>query len=168
MHKHEHTRLNDVRTRLNHCLYIPCTYHVHSCIYMCRNVYTWMYMFMFFNNCIYHVCQLLYYDSIVHTLYIGTESTDMSVHVYARWSGFQMIGFWNGLNSSMRSESAGQHLPGRPNRKPLNLVFIWNLATPYIELNRSMLRYWSTLKYFEVPRYRSFFDIEVQHFDIEV
>ncbi len=25
-------------------------------------------MFMFFNNCIYHVCQLLYY-SIVHTLY---------------------------------------------------------------------------------------------------
>ncbi len=45
-------------------------------------------MFLFFNNCIYHVCQLLYY-SIVHTLYI--HGTDMSVHVYARWSGFQML-----------------------------------------------------------------------------
>ncbi len=44
-------------------------------------------MFMFFNNCIYSVCQLLYY-SIVHTLYI--QGTDMSVHVYARWSGFKM------------------------------------------------------------------------------
>ena len=45
-------------------------------------------MFMIFNNCMYHVCQLLYY-SIVHTLYI--HCTDMSVHVYVRWSGFQMI-----------------------------------------------------------------------------
>ena len=55
-------------------------------------------MFMFFKtrNCIYHasVCQLLYYSIIVHTLrlYIHGHGTDtgMSVHVYARWSGFQM------------------------------------------------------------------------------
>ncbi len=64
-------------------MYIPCTYHVHTCIYMCRNVYTCMYMFMIFNNCMYHVCQLLYY-SMVHTRYI--HGTDMYVHVYARWS----------------------------------------------------------------------------------
>ena len=44
-------------------------------------------MSMIFTTCIYHVCQLLYY-SIVHTLYI--HGTDVSVHVYARWSGFQM------------------------------------------------------------------------------
>ncbi len=44
-------------------------------------------MSMFFNNCIYHVFRLLYY-SIVHTLYI--HGTDMSVHVYARWSKFHM------------------------------------------------------------------------------
>ncbi len=37
-------------------------------------------MFMFFNNCIYHVCQLLSF-SIVHTLYI--HGTDMSVHWHA-------------------------------------------------------------------------------------
>ena len=60
---------------------------VHTTLYM---VQACMYMFMIFNNCImmYHVCQLLYY-SIVHTLYI--HCTDMSVHVYVRWSGFQMI-----------------------------------------------------------------------------
>ncbi len=62
-------------------MYIPCTY-----IY--RNVHTCMYMFMFFNICIYHVCQPLY-TSIVYTLYI--HGSDMSVHVYARWSGFQII-----------------------------------------------------------------------------
>ncbi len=55
----------------------------------CLNVHTLacMYMFVFFNNCIYHVCQPLH-TSIVHTLY--THGSDMSVHVYARWSGFQM------------------------------------------------------------------------------
>jgi hypothetical protein len=68
-------------------MYIPCTYHVNTCIYICRNVYTCMYMFRVFNICIYHVCKLLYY-SIVHRLYI--HGTDMSVHVYAMWSGFQM------------------------------------------------------------------------------
>jgi hypothetical protein len=88
MYKHVHTRLNDVRTRLYHYLYVPCTYHVHTCIYIYRNVHTCMYMFMFFNNCIYHVCQPLY-TSMVHTLYI--HGSDMSVHVYARWSGFQMF-----------------------------------------------------------------------------
>ncbi len=88
MYKHVHTRLKDVRTRLYHGLYIPCTYHVHTCIYICRNVHTCMYMSMFFNNCIYHVCQLLYYSiQVVHTLYI--HGSDMSVHVYNRWSGFQ-------------------------------------------------------------------------------
>jgi hypothetical protein len=46
-----------------------------------------MYMFMFFKYCTYNVCQLLYY-SMVCTRYI--HGTDMSVHVYARWSGFQM------------------------------------------------------------------------------
>ncbi len=45
-------------------------------------------MFMFFKYCTYHVCQLLYY-SMVCILYI--HGTDMSVHVYARWSGFQMM-----------------------------------------------------------------------------
>ena len=79
----------DVHTRLYIRMYIPCTYHVYMCMYICRNVYTCMYMFMIFTTCIYHVCQLLYY-SIVHTLYI--HGTDVSVHVYARWSGFQMEG----------------------------------------------------------------------------
>ncbi len=78
-----------------HVYTTACTYHVHT---MYIHVYTFAEMYMhvhvyynsmFFNNCIYHVCQLLYY-SIVHTLYI--HGTDMSVHVYARWSesGFQM------------------------------------------------------------------------------
>ncbi len=41
--------------------------------------------------CTWHVtvCELTY-DSMVHTLYIHWHGTDMSVHVYARWSGFQM------------------------------------------------------------------------------
>jgi hypothetical protein len=43
---------------------------------------------MVFKYCTYHVCQLLYY-SMVCTRYI--HGTDMSVHVHARWSGFQMI-----------------------------------------------------------------------------
>ncbi len=88
MYKHVQTRLNDVRTRSYLYLYVPCTYHVHTCIYIYRNVHTCMYMFMFSNNCIYHVCQPLY-TSIVYTLYI--HGSDMSVHVYARWSGFQML-----------------------------------------------------------------------------
>ena len=46
-----------------------------------------MYMFVFFNNGMYYVCQLTY-DSTVHSLYV--HGTDMYVHVYARWSGFQM------------------------------------------------------------------------------
>ncbi len=46
-----------------------------------------MYMFVFFNNCLYYVCQLTY-DSIVHSLYV--HGTDMYVHIYARWSEFQM------------------------------------------------------------------------------
>ena len=56
-----------------------------------------MYMSMIFTTCIYHVCQLLYY-SIVHTLYI--HGTDVSVHVYARWSGFQMAesDIWNPIH----------------------------------------------------------------------
>ncbi len=89
MYKHGHTRLNNVHTRLFHYLYVPCTYYVHTCIYIHRNVHplACMYMFMFFNNRIYHVCQPLY-TSIVHTLHI--HGSDMSVHVYARWSGFQM------------------------------------------------------------------------------
>ncbi len=50
---------------------------------------TCVYMFMFFNNCIYHVCQQLY-TSIVYTLYIHGSDIMISEHVYARWSGFQM------------------------------------------------------------------------------
>ena len=48
-----------------------------------------MYKFVtvFFNYCMYYVCQLTY-NSIVHSLYVHV--TDMYVHVYARWSGFQM------------------------------------------------------------------------------
>ncbi len=49
------------------CTYL-CTYHAHTCIYICRlgNVYVCMYMSMIFNNFMYHVtvtvCQLLYYS----------------------------------------------------------------------------------------------------------
>ncbi len=43
---------------------------------------------MIFNVCIYNVCKLLYH-STVHRLYI--HGIDMSVHVYARWSGFQIM-----------------------------------------------------------------------------
>ena len=114
MYKHVtvHTRLNDVRTRSYHYLYIPCTYHVHTCIYIYRNIRKCMYMFMFFNNCIYHVCQPLY-TSIVHKLYI--HGSDMSVHVYARWSGFQMAVDictdpplrWCSINSFLHTECRG-------------------------------------------------------------
>ncbi len=69
-------------------MYIPCTYNVYTCIYISANVYTCMYMFMIFNVCIYNVCKQLYH-STVHSLYI--HGIDMSVHVYARWSGFQMV-----------------------------------------------------------------------------
>ncbi len=65
-----------------------CTYHVHT---MFIHVYTSAEMYIHVCTCLCFsiiVCQLLYY-SIVHTLYI--HGTDMSVHVYARWSGFQMI-----------------------------------------------------------------------------
>ncbi len=51
-----------------------------------------MYMFMFFKYSTYHICQLLYY-SMVCTRYI--HGTDMSVQVYARWSGFQMSCYWD-------------------------------------------------------------------------
>ncbi len=68
-----------------------CTYHVRT-VYI--HEYTFqdmsvpcMYMFVFFNNGMYYVCQLTY-DSTVHSLYV--HGTDMYVHVYARWSGFQM------------------------------------------------------------------------------
>ncbi len=70
MYKHVHTRLNDVCSLNN--------------VDVCTIVYT---MSVSVYNCIYHVCQPLY-TSIVHTLYI--HGSDMSVHVYARWSGFQM------------------------------------------------------------------------------
>ncbi len=107
MYQHVHTRLNDVRTRLYHCLYIPCTYHVHTCIYICRNAYTCMYISLFFNNCIYHVCQLLYY-SIVHTLY--KHGTDMSVHVYARWPGFQMQRIARGIDTAAEDGRCGSNV----------------------------------------------------------
>jgi hypothetical protein len=48
-----------------------------------------MYMFVFFNNGMYWVCQLTY-NSTVHSLNVHASGTDMYVHVYARWSGFQM------------------------------------------------------------------------------
>jgi hypothetical protein len=76
---------------------------VHTCIYICRNVCTCMYMFMFFKYCTYHVCQLLYYI-MVCTWY--RHGTDMSVHVYARsrWSGFQMPVCWR-LISHLRAHT---------------------------------------------------------------
>ncbi len=68
-----------------------CTYHVRT---MYRRAYTFAemyiqctYMYRHFEKCIYNVCPQTYY-SIVYTRYI--HGTDMSVHVYARWSGFQM------------------------------------------------------------------------------
>ncbi len=118
MYTHVHTRLNDVHTRLYYGLYMPCTCHVHTCIYICRNEHTCMYMSMFFNNCIYHVSQLLY-DSIVHTLYI--HGSDMSVHVYTRWSGFQMGVRPSGMQDMLCVRQAGgafspfpPHLPSHP------------------------------------------------------
>ena len=75
-----------------HVYTLECTYHVRT---MYIHVYTFqdmsvpcMYMFVFFNNGMYYVCQLTY-DSTVHSLYV--HGTDMYVHVYARWSGFQMF-----------------------------------------------------------------------------
>ncbi len=44
-------------------------------------------MYIHFQKCIYMSVPCTYY-SIVDTLYI--HGTDMYVHVYARWSGFQM------------------------------------------------------------------------------
>ncbi len=57
-----------------------------------------MYMFVFFNNGMYYVCQLTY-DSIVHSLYV--HGTDIYVHVYARWSGFQMLRYRDMLYRSV-------------------------------------------------------------------
>ena len=80
-----------VWTMYIHVYTSECTYHVRT---MYIHVYTFqdmsvpcMYMFVFFNNGMYYVCQLTY-DSTVHSLYV--HGTDMYVHVYARWLGFQM------------------------------------------------------------------------------
>ena len=80
-----------VWTMYIHVYTLECTYHVRT---MYIHVYKFwdmsipcMYMFVFFNNGMYYVCQLTY-DSTVHSLYV--HGTDMYVHVYARWSGFQM------------------------------------------------------------------------------
>jgi hypothetical protein len=70
-----------------------------------------MYMFMIFNVCIYNVCKLLYH-STVHRLYI--HGIDMSVHVYARWSGFQMYlsCSWSALNKKFVFVSMNKITPG--------------------------------------------------------
>jgi hypothetical protein len=57
---------------------------------------------MIFNICTYHVCKLLYY-SIVHSLRLYIHGTDISVHVYAMWSGFQML-----TPQMSRAEQAGR------------------------------------------------------------
>ena len=44
-------------------------------------------MYMIFHFCIYHVCQPLSIGT-VHSLYI--HASNMYVHVYTMWSGFQM------------------------------------------------------------------------------
>jgi hypothetical protein len=48
----------------------------------------------------------------------------------------------------------------------LEVAFIWNLAT--VTMPPPISKYASISKYFEVLRYRSYFDIVVQHFDIVV
>ena len=45
-------------------------------------------MYMIFHFCIYHVCQPLSIGT-VHSLYI--HASNMYVHVYTMWSGFQML-----------------------------------------------------------------------------
>ncbi len=99
-----------------HVYTLECTYHVRT---MYIHVYTFqdmsvpcMYMFVFFNNCMYYVCKLTY-DSIVHSLYV--HGTDMYVHVYARWSGFQMSRFRScGFSSSPPDGWQGVDEPDHP------------------------------------------------------
>ena len=49
-----------------------CTYHVYTCMYMCRSVHTCMYMFMILCTCLNHVCQLLSHSMV-------QQLTDMPV-----------------------------------------------------------------------------------------
>ncbi len=105
MYKHVHTRLNDIRKRLYHCLYIPCTYHVHTCIYICSNVHTCMSRYTaaclcfsimivlsaavtVLQHCTYtvhtwfrHVCTRLYQDSRCTEYY-----RDMTTTCWATWT----------------------------------------------------------------------------------
>ncbi len=66
-----------------------CIYQILVYIHVCTCMYMYVHVYDFANIYIYHGCKLLYY-SIVHRLYI--HGTEMSVHVYAMWSGFQM--YW--------------------------------------------------------------------------
>ncbi len=66
MYKHVHTRLNDLRTRLYHGLYIPCTYHVHTCIYICRNDI--------------HVSTCLCFSIIVYTMSVSCFTIGLYIH----------------------------------------------------------------------------------------
>jgi hypothetical protein len=70
-------------------MYIPCIYmYVH--LQICTYVYVHVYEFTIsWHTCLNHVCQLLYY-SMVQQLSADRHGSDMYVHVYARWSGFQM------------------------------------------------------------------------------
>jgi hypothetical protein len=78
--------LYHVQTCLYIMMYIPCTWCRHVCKFPIwyRNVCTYLKIYIR----VYTMYRQCLYDSFVHSLYV--QCLYMSVHVYARWSGFQM------------------------------------------------------------------------------
>ncbi len=94
LYKHVHTGLNNVHT----CLYSDTKMYVHVyTMYIHVHRFSELYIHVYtFHQMYVHVWTMymmrMYY-SIVHTHHI--HSSDMYIHVYARWVGFQMsIGLW--------------------------------------------------------------------------
>ncbi len=80
LYKHVHTRLNNVHT----CSYLFMYIHVYKLTEMYIHAYKFPYMYAHVWT-MYMTCM---YYTIVHIRLI--HGSDMYVHVYARWVGFQM------------------------------------------------------------------------------
>jgi hypothetical protein len=69
------------------CTYHVCTWYRHVCKFPIWYRHVCIYLKMY--RRVYTMYRPCLYDSIVHTRYV--QCIYMSVHVYVRWSGFQMM-----------------------------------------------------------------------------
>ncbi len=88
LYKHVHTRLNDVHTWLYLSMYIH-VYTMYIHVYKLTEMYIHVYKFPWMYVNVWTMYKTCMYYSIVHTRLI--HASDMYVHVYARWVGFQML-----------------------------------------------------------------------------